>query len=460
MIEDCLCLLRPSPDVCKDCFKRSTSMSTSDSDPRIINLTGSPYNRGRQYGLSQGSKIKHYYQSKCHEFSHLTKEWKRMASKQMEVMKKHCPVTFEEMRGTASVDDPDLTLELLMQLTIFPEVEAFDHFHPFRCDDCAEVIESAPFMKCIPCELDFCRGCGSGHHHALTESDNKGNENHSAGKKCTSFVRAEPNDYLVGQTDEENPPYNQHGLLHVIQRVTDEDNMQSLLYTAPGTPCMAGMNSHGLCVLANTLFVPDNRFWDGVPTLAATRELLTKTTLPDAVEYIRSLPLAIPLNFVIAQCGFGIANLEASHVDVQNIKTDEATGAVYVHCNHCQSPSFVSREELPVPPISTKQRQHVMEACVKKSHQNGTPMDLQWLKSTMLKPPINNSFVIGTIIMEPQLGLLHVRFGIPTCSRKKRQKRQKGIVGSPIDGITDWRQMETARSLLPGYNSYGYIKKI
>ena len=89
-------------------------------------------------------------------------------------------------------------------------------------------------------------------------------------------------------------------------------------------------------------------FWDGVPTLAATRELLTKATLPAAEAYIRSLPLAIPLNFVLAQPGHGVANLEASHVEVQAIRTAEAAGAVYAHCNHCESASFVGREELPL----------------------------------------------------------------------------------------------------------------
>jgi hypothetical protein len=244
-----------------------------------------------------------------------------MAASQLVAMQKHCPISFAEMLGTASVD-PELTLEHLMQLTIFPELEAFDHFHPYRCDHCAEVIESATWMQCLPCELDFCLGCAPAHVHPLTESAKKpkassDEQEQHPGKKCSSFVRAEPTSYLVGQTDEENPPYNLHGLLHMIQHVTDEQGMESLLYTAPGTPCMAGMNSHGLCVLANTLFVPDNRFWDGVPTLAATRELLTKSTLPAAVEYIRSLSLAIPLNFVLAQPGFGVANLEASHVEVQ-----------------------------------------------------------------------------------------------------------------------------------------------
>jgi hypothetical protein len=447
------------------------------ADQRVVVMAGSPYERGRMYGQAQSAQIKRYFQSKCHEFSHLDKEWKRMAAAAHTAMEKHCPIAYAEMQGTASVD-PELTLEHLMQLTLFPELEAFDHFHPYRCDICAEVIESASWMRCLPCELDFCSGCAArGHAHPLTEGGTerarrgKGRENGTGaeqpGKKCSSFARAEPNSYLVGQTDEENPPYNQHGLLHVIQRVTDEQGMESLLYAAPGTPCMVGLNSHGLCVLANTLFVPDNRFWDGVPTLAATRELLTKDSLPAAEAYIRGVPLAIPLNFVLAQPGHGVCNLEASHVEVQAIRTPERAGAVYAHCNHCQSASFVSREELPVPPISTQQRQAVLEACIRKAQQAGAPMDLPWLESTLLKPPVNNSFVIATILMEPAAGRLHVRFGVPSVARGgKKRKRRKGPpepegAGPCLrDGITDWRQMETAKSLLPAYRTYALQSKV
>jgi len=258
----------------------------------------------------------------------------------------------------------------------------------------------------------------------------------------------------------ENPPYNQHGLLHVIQQLTDEDGMESLLYTAPGTPCMAGMNGHGLCVLANTLFVPDNKFWDGVPTLAATRELLTKKTLPEAVEFIKSIPLAIPLNFVLCQPGYGVCNLEASHVEVVQITTQEEVGSVYVHCNHCESKSFIERERLPVPPISTMQRQIVMMEAIKQAQTKHLVMDRSWLESTFLKPPVNNSFVIATILMEPCEGVMHVRFGIPTAVRGKKRKR-RNVTKEPgpelpslEQGIADWRQMETAKAFLPAYQAF------
>ena len=58
------------------------------------------------------------------------RKWKNMATTQAKAMERHCPIAYEEMRCTASVS-PDLTEEQLMQLTIFPELEAFDHC-PFR----------------------------------------------------------------------------------------------------------------------------------------------------------------------------------------------------------------------------------------------------------------------------------------------------------------------------------------
>ena len=219
---------------------------------------------------------------------------------------------------------------------------------------------------------------------------------------------------------------------------------------------MLGMNSHGLCVVVNTLFVPDNK-WDGVPSFSPRRP-----SLPEAVAYIRTVPLAIPLNFVLCQPGHGICNLEASHVQLEAIATAEAPGAVYAHCNHCQSASFIQREELPVPEISTKQRQQVLLDCISKAQACGAPMDLLWLQNVFLKPPINNSFVIATVCMEPSQGRMHVRFGTPTVARSKKRKRAKwketsdAHAGIPEEaglhgGILDWRQMETAKSLLPAY---------
>jgi len=231
------------------------------NNERLVNLSGSPFERGRSYGILHGEKIKRFYQSKCHEFSHLTKEWEKMATMQMAKMKQHCPIAYAEMEGTASVDD-SVTMQMLMKLTIFPELEAFDHFHPYRCDGCSEVIEDESYVKTETSEFDFCKECKSSSIITRTTASTTvapATIKSESGKKCSSFARCEKNSYIVGQTDEENPPYNQHGLLHVIQRMTDEDGNQSLFYTAPGTPAMLGMTSHGLSIVTNTLFVRSER---------------------------------------------------------------------------------------------------------------------------------------------------------------------------------------------------------
>ena len=158
--------------------------------------------------------------------------------------------------------------------------------------------------------------------------------------------------------------------------------------------------------------------------------------------------------------------MEASSVECQAINTAEAPGAVYAHCNHCQSASFVQREELPVPAISTQQRQQVLLDCIGKAQKSGGPMDLEWLKATFLKPPVNNSFVIATVLMEPCRGIMHVRFGAPTTARGKKRKRgTKGKESDPAatlprleEGIVDWRQMETAKSLLPAYVVHAFAQ--
>ena len=78
-----------------------------------------------------------------------------MASAQMVQMQRYTPIAYEEMRGSASVD-PDLTLGVLMELTISPELEAFDHFHACRCDRCGEVIQTEQWMQGTECDEDVC----------------------------------------------------------------------------------------------------------------------------------------------------------------------------------------------------------------------------------------------------------------------------------------------------------------
>ena len=144
-----------------------------------------------------------------------------MASAQEVAMRKYTPIAYEEMKGIASVD-PELPLQHLMRLTIFPELEAFDHFHPYRCDLCDQVIESEQWTQCVPCDQDFCLTCSgvmcpSGLHPRSESSETgedlprKLNQIFPPGKKCSSFARAEPGSYLCGQTDEEkllNPKSN------------------------------------------------------------------------------------------------------------------------------------------------------------------------------------------------------------------------------------------------------------
>ena len=216
------------------------------------------------------------------------------------------------------------------------------------------------------------------------------------------------------------------------------------------------MNSHGLCVLANTLLVPDNRFWDGVPTLAATRELLTKGTQAEAVAYIRSIPLAIPLNFVLAQPRYGVVNLEASHVEVVAYEPTRRSAPSIESATTASRRASSAERNCPCRQSPRSRGRRFSRRTYAKRGQNAAPMDLQWLKDTMLKASINYSFVIGTILMEPMEGRMHVRFGMPTVARGK--KREGGEAGSLERGISDWHMMETAKSLLPPYDTYELLK--
>ena len=72
--------------------------SNATSNDRVVEMCGSPFHRGLMYGKAHTNKIKQYFYSKSHEFSHLTAEWEKMARTQQAAMKQHCPVAFEETK--------------------------------------------------------------------------------------------------------------------------------------------------------------------------------------------------------------------------------------------------------------------------------------------------------------------------------------------------------------------------
>ena len=80
-----------------------------------------------------------------------------------------------------------------------------------------------------------------------------------------------------------------------------EKKKKTLIYTHPGYPAYMGMNSHGLAVLWQYIDNGERNLENGVPTVVLIREMLTKSTLTQAVTYLREVPHMIPNHFLLSQ---------------------------------------------------------------------------------------------------------------------------------------------------------------
>jgi len=120
---------------------------------------------------------------------------------------------------------------------------------------------------------------------------------------CSGFAGITQESMLLGQTNDFKLAEWLFGESELVLHHVDSDNgLQSLFYTDPGYPINMGMNSEGLVLLWQT--IDDGSRSDeylGVPTQVALREAMKHKTLEDAVNFLCSIPLVIPNNFLLGQ---------------------------------------------------------------------------------------------------------------------------------------------------------------
>jgi len=120
---------------------------------------------------------------------------------------------------------------------------------------------------------------------------------------CSGFAGITQESMLLGQTNDFNLAEWLFGDMELVLHHIDTNNgLQSLFYTDPGFPINMGMNSEGLALLWQTIDDGSRSYkYLGVPLIAAAREAMKHKTLEDAVEFLCSIPLVVPNNFLLGQ---------------------------------------------------------------------------------------------------------------------------------------------------------------
>jgi isopenicillin-N N-acyltransferase like protein len=161
-------------------------------------------------------------------------------------------------------------------------------------------------------------------------------------RNCTSFAAtgAATTDHLtyVGQdNDEPDDPWLAGECVTLTRHIqTDAPNV--LIYTYAGVPAMMGINSSGLCLCLNAIKQGAPKM--GVPIQWVQREVLNQRTLEDAIKVVQNANRAGGMNMMLGSKE-GIADLEVNAHEVKMWRSDKTL----YHANHYLEPNDFAADD-------------------------------------------------------------------------------------------------------------------
>ncbi len=249
---------------------------------RYLKVEGNDFNRGREIGAILKNRIEANYVNLVRHYGNLGynfEKWVEQCDKYIPIMEKYAPHTLAEVQGMAA--GACLPVNKVLAITTAYE-KSFD------CDK-------------------------------ISVSD-----------KCTAFTAmgaaTKSGLTICGQTNDERMDEFAPELDLTIHHKS-EDGHEMMIYTHPGITAYMGCNNKGVAVLWTYI---DNGLRDhGVPTNVIIREVL-QMDYEQAVEYIQTIPHAIPNYFMICHKDKGSTGLECFPNKVYT-EVYEVTGT---HSNH------------------------------------------------------------------------------------------------------------------------------
>ena len=237
---------------------------------------------------------------------------------------------------------------------------------------------------------------------------------------CTAFAAvgaATVDGHLVcGQTNDEELHCWADGQADAVIHHTDEAGLQTLIYTHPGIPAYMGMNSVGLCVL--WMYIDNGERAAGVPTNILIREMLRRTTLASALEYLNNTPRAVPNAFLVARESEGICTLECSPTAFH--PTHSSTSLC--HANHILAAEMSAADVyFGRPGQTSSSRCESMAALLARHHGSmdadaakGLLCDHERAPACICVHPHSgavNMKTLAAMVFHPAAGQMHIAFG-------------------------------------------------
>ncbi|HDZ21546.1 hypothetical protein LCGC14_0124000 [marine sediment metagenome] len=341
---------------------------------RLIVAEGDAFARGKIVGGVCGAGIRRLLE--CQDFMNILdrsgslREWLPKARATVPLIEKHAPTALAEMHGTA--EGADLPFDDILLL-----VCAYDKSFLYWTE-----VEKAKKAA----EADAAKQQGG----------------------CTSFAAFTPDGLICAENNDERPWEWDEATHDVVLHLIDEDGLETLTYTHPGIPAYMGMNSAGLVLMWMYIDNGDRAY--ALPSCVMTRETLTKRTLDEAVDYLRSIPHTMPNSFLLAHESDGICSVEAA---------PSAFGASYsktffTHANVIYEPPLFGNDETKRPEL--RQRDCRMAELVKARYPNIT---IDNAKSFITdsedidhEKGINNEWTLSSMVFHPRAGQMHIAIGM------------------------------------------------
>jgi isopenicillin-N N-acyltransferase like protein len=268
--------------------------------PRI-RVTGTPYERGRQYGAQARTRVHLSVQAYQRVFAHYAGwDWpavRRAAAAFEAPIAAFRPAYLDEMRGIAE----GAGLDLADVLAINTRTEVMY----------AAKARQAPLASRTPGE-------------------------------CSAFAvvpapRApgEPAPVLLGQ--------NWDWLLHssrtlVVLEARQDDAPDFVTVVEAGLLAKAGLNAAGLGVVTNALVTDDDVGTPGLPYHALLRAILDCATVTEALVVLQAGMRSSSANYLIAHAGGAALNVEAAPGDFTRLYPQFPEQGLLLHTNHFLSP--------------------------------------------------------------------------------------------------------------------------
>jgi len=224
--------------------------------------------------------------------------------------------------------------------------------------------------------------------------------------RCSAFGWLD-GQQLGGQNNDELPtlfPVDRRA--DVVYVSTGPDIPPALIYSHPGIPAYFGINSSGLSILTQTLDNDERDHEGGLPTNVMIREVLTKSGMDAALEYLKSVPKTIANSFTLMErdrvCS---CEIFLSKVVVREVRK---TGWL-THSNHILYAPEEDDTYLRFAVTKTKERLETITEQVKAVYAKGTAaLNVASAQQVLSVPPVLNEHTLLKIIFDPVALVAHV----------------------------------------------------